>query len=72
MEARGRLRISSPHIFHRGYTDNYMDYDWQIGASAPSGGYYSSGDNKFKGKMYSLFKWQWDIMRNDESLITSY
>jgi len=72
MEAGGKLKVSSSHIFHRGYTDNYMDYEWQIGARAPSGGYYSSGDNKYKGKMYSLFKWQWNIIRNDESLITNY
>ncbi|OAB78236.1 zinc metalloprotease [Cochleicola gelatinilyticus] len=62
----------SPFDFYQGYTDNYMDYTWQRGSPSPSGGYYSSGDNKYKGKMYSLFKWQWPIIRSDRSLILTY
>lgn len=65
-------QYNSPFIFYKGYTDNYMDYDWQRGSPAPSGGFYTSGDNKNKGKMFSLFKWQWDIIRADRSIIFSY
>jgi len=72
MEPYGILKVSSSHVFYQGYTDNYMDYTWQKGSRSPSGGYYSSGDNVHKGKMYSLFKWQWSIMRKDESLLHSY
>lgn len=50
------------HIFYQGYTDNYMDYDWQQGNKS----------NPYKGKMFSLYKWQWDIMRSDRSLIFNY
>jgi len=56
----------SEHVFYQGYTDNYMDYDWKK-VSAPD-----SSDNDFKGKMYSFFKWQWEIMRRDRSLIFNY
>lgn len=73
--------FSLPHIFsaslstfnfYQGYCDNYMDYNWQKGAPAPGGGFYGSGDNVHKGKMFSLFKWQWEILRADRSLILSY
>ena len=73
--------LSLPHIFdddlsqfpfYWGYTDNYMDYTWQIGESDGSGGFFSTGDNIYKGKMYSFFKWQWDIMRRDRSLTFNY
>jgi hypothetical protein len=64
---------SAKHTFYQGYTDNYMDYTWQNGAVAPGGGgFVGTGDNKYKGKMYSLYKWQWDIMRGDQSLIFNY
>lgn len=43
-----------------------MDYSWQFGPPIDpmdlSKGFYSSGDNKNKDKMFSLFKWQWDEM----------
>ncbi len=45
---------------YQGYSDNYMDYNWQKGSPAPEGGYYGSRDNVYKGKMYSLYKWQWE------------
>ena len=56
----------SPHIFYRGYTENYMDYtEYQ----------YLDANNKPKVKpnqynqnMYSFFKWQWDLMRKDKSI----
>ena len=25
-------------------------------------------DNRYKGKMYSFYKWQWDLMREDRSI----
>lgn len=62
---------NSPHIFYNGYTDNYMDYTWQAGTFR-NGKLYSSGANMYKDKMFSFFKWQWDIMRADRSLIFKY
>ncbi|MFC4414164.1 zinc metalloprotease [Kaistella carnis] len=50
------------HVFYQGYTDAYMDYDWRQGGSP----------NPYSSKMYSIFKWQWEIMRNDRSLIFNY
>ncbi|WP_314809493.1 hypothetical protein [Capnocytophaga granulosa] len=73
--------LSLPHIFdddlsqfpfYWGYTDNYMDYTWQRGENDSRGGFFSTGDNTYKGKMYSFFKWQWDIMRRDRSLTFNY
>jgi len=53
-----------------------MDYSWQLGRPIDpkdlSKGFYSSGDNKNKNKMFSLFKWQWEIIRADRSIIISY
>lgn len=58
------------------YSANYMDYSWQLGRPIDpkdlSKGFYSSGDNKNKNKMFSLFKWQWEIIRADRSIIISY
>ncbi len=59
------------HSFYHGYTDNYMDYTWQKGALTPRG-VSSTGANKYDKKMFSFFKWQWDIMRADRSLIFNY
>lgn len=67
------------YTFYHGYTDNYMDYDWQMGnliytvkngrrSLTPT----SSGSNIYSGKMYSFFKWQWDILRKDRSLTVNY
>lgn len=73
--------FSLPHIFstsmskfefYHGYTDNYMDYNWQKGNRSPNGGFYSSGNNFHSGKMFSFFKWQWEIIRDDRSLIYNY
>ncbi|WP_018628152.1 hypothetical protein [Niabella aurantiaca] len=59
------------HTFYHGYTDNYMDYTWMAGIYR-NGQLYSSGPNKYNGKMYAFYKWQWDIMRGDRSLIFNY
>ena len=48
--------------FHRGYTDNFMDYHEFIKSSDPN----DHGDNKHE--MYSFFKWQWEMMRDDLSI----
>lgn len=39
-----------------------MDYLWK----------YDGTDNPYKDNMTSFFKWQWDKMRTDNSLITLY
>jgi hypothetical protein len=51
-----------PYTLYKGYTDNIMDYTWQEG----------NNDNPFKEHMYAFFKFQWDIMRKDRSLILNY
>ena len=28
----------------------------------------SKKDNRYRGKMYSFYKWQWDLMREDRSI----
>lgn len=56
---------SCPHIFYMGFTDNIMDYVNQTGVSIRNP--YESND-----KMNCFFKWQWDLMRNDRSLILNY
>ena len=64
-EKSSRSDIESPHVFYRGFTDNIMDYVNQIGVS---------DRNPFEAndKMNCFFKWQWDIMREDRSLILTY
>lgn len=54
--------LAMPHIFYQGYTDAYMDYDWNR----------PGNPNPFQGKMHSFYKWQWERMRNDRSLIKQY
>jgi hypothetical protein len=49
---------------NQGYTDNIMDYSWQLNRN---GNPYDYKDN-----MRSFFKFQWDIMRQDRSLILNY
>jgi hypothetical protein len=54
-----------PHAFYHGYTDNIMDYTWQVVTNA-------ANPYDAKDKMRSFFKWQWDILRNDRSLLLNY
>jgi len=71
--------FAGPYTFYHGYTDNYMDYTWQMGARrivvrngrrvAVAG---SSGPNVHRGNMHGLYKWQWKMMRSDRSLISNY
>lgn len=64
----------SPHIFHEGYTENYMDYGEKATrihipptgpADAEPAGFVNG---QYYNKMYSFFKWQWDLIRKDESM----
>ncbi len=64
--------FAGPYTFYHGYTENYLDYTWQAGSLDRVGRLLGSGDNKFKGKMYSFYKWQWKMLRTDRSLITNY
>ena len=50
--------------FHRGYTDNVMDYHEFLKSSDPN----DYDGNKYKHEMYSFFKWQWEMMRDDLSI----
>jgi len=56
----------SPHVFYHGYTENYMDYtqhQYLDANNKPANEY-----NQYKDNMYSFFKWQWDLMRKDQSI----
>ncbi|WP_108805549.1 DUF4280 domain-containing protein [Aquimarina sp. Aq107] len=57
--------FNTPFLFYRGFTDNYMDYPTQFEPDLNK----EPLDNRFKGNMHSFFKWQWDIMRGDKSLV---
>lgn len=48
--------------FYHGFTDNAMDYDWKFGGAS----------NPYIGKRFYFYRWQWDTIRGDKSLITSY
>ncbi|WP_228851259.1 hypothetical protein [Aegicerativicinus sediminis] len=56
----------SSHKFPRGYTDNYMDYSTKLNNNPPP----LRLPNPLE-RLY-FFKWQWDIMRGDQSLIDNY
>ena len=63
------LTADNKFHFHAGYTENYMDNFSFDGvnpfADSPK---YINKDNRYKGKMYSFYKWQWDFMFNDRSI----
>ena len=58
-------KYNSPFVFYKGYTDNIMDYVNQAG---------TSNRNPFEAndKINNFYKWQWEIMRKDRSLILTY
>lgn len=67
------------YVFHHGYTENYMDYAFfpTFNNSFEKKFNYinnknqqvlSKKDNRYRGKMYSFYKWQWDLMREDRSI----
>ncbi len=47
--------------FHRGLTENYMDY-LQADDGRPNPFF------KESKSVFTFYKWQWDIMRNDKSM----
>jgi len=51
--------------FYQGYTENYMDYSWHYDDVYKLK---KRSNNQYKDKMYSFFKWQWDLMREDYSI----
>lgn len=55
---------NTKHTFYMGYTDNLMDYDYNLKSDLSTPAY----NNTFKGSLWSLFKWQWDILRMDKSI----
>ena len=58
----GATGINPYHSFHRGYTENYMDY-----SSTESGVINRYHSGKTQGP-FTFYKWQWDIMRRDKSM----
>ncbi|MGO2126975.1 M12 family metallo-peptidase [Psychrobacter sp. AOP7-D1-15] len=52
------------HSFYQGYTDNLMDYSYLLDRTGKESG----GTNPYKHHMWSLFKWQWDLLRKDRSI----
>lgn len=53
---------TSYHKFHKGYTENYMDYLNRMDGTM----------NTFHTKanpVFTFYKWQWDIMQNDKSMM---
>lgn len=63
------------HRFHLGYTENFMDYVWKTVQAKYNGTFpftrlepVNSRDNKYNNKMYSFYKWQWDLIRKDRSV----
>lgn len=67
ISAKGKgINFENITSFPQGHTDNIMDYaqtEYEDSVTkAPI-------DNIYIGKMFSLFKWQWDKMRNDANLM---
>ena len=65
------------YVFHPGYTENYMDYDFALTFDSKKNIFFRNSkqqdaphlkDNRYKDKMYSFYKWQWDFMFNDRSI----
>ena len=56
------------YVFHHGYTENYMDYLFFLTFNNSIEKTTAKKDNRYKGKMYSFYKWQWDLMREDRSI----
>ncbi|MGO2120256.1 MAG: hypothetical protein ACTH7W_08300 [Psychrobacter sp.] len=50
---------STPHAFYQGYTDNVMDYPNKINTEIK---------NPYEDSLLSLFKWQWNLIRQDRSI----
>ena len=61
-------KYSNVHYFYMGYTDNVMDYNAKAKplTAAPNT---PSLSNRYT--MNAIFKWQWDILRNDNTVVNS-
>ena len=68
---------NNKYVFHPGYTENYMDYDFALTFDSKKNIFFRNSkqqdvphlkDNRYKDKMYSFYKWQWDFMFNDRSI----
>ncbi len=64
-ETSARSTMKSPHVFYKGFTDNIMDYVNQKGV-------HTRNPFEANDKMNNFFKWQWNILRTDRSLIFTY
>lgn len=56
------------HVFYIGFTENIMDYSQKYVPNPKKPGEYKQVNNSYRGKMYSFYKWQWDIIREDRSM----
>ena len=67
------------YVFHYGYTENYMDFFFHntfnnlvdkeiIYTDSEGKKVLYQKNNRYRGKMYSFYKWQWEQMREDRSL----
>lgn len=58
--------VNNTHKFYMGYTDNIMDYNHKLDGTAAKNGITTTENRQF------FFKWQWDVMRTDQSLKDNY
>ena len=64
------LKANNKFVVHPGCTENYMDNFSFQGVDNPFAlpPKIINKDNRYIGKMYSFYKWQWDLMFNDRSI----
>ena len=60
------ITLNDKPQFYQGYTENYMDYNFRY---IDVNDYSKYSINQYNDKMYSFFKWQWDLMRKDKDSI---
>lgn len=56
------IQVNPYHQFCWGYTENYMDYE------STEDGKVGNPFHRGANSVFTFYKWQWDIMRNDKSL----
>ena len=56
------IQVNPYHQFCWGYTENYMDYE------STENGKVGNPFHRGANSVFTFYKWQWDIMRNDKSL----
>ncbi|WP_019520183.1 zinc metalloprotease [Faucicola boevrei] len=62
------LDFLTPHVFYQSYTDNVMDYA-SVMYSTKNNPILQKHSNEFSEITKSFFKWQWDMMRHDVSMV---